>query len=186
MSVFTDNELVQAVLEGDIESYSELVKRHESRIFYLGIKFLRHYEEAEDFTQEVFLKAFEKLESFSGQVPFAAWLFRIGYNHGVNKYRSGSLKPMNEEFVEERDGTGRMSDPGPEETVIRKEEKSQIREILKKLPEMYTVVIRLRFFDGLSYDEIAEALGKPVNTIRSHLFRAKQQIGELYERHVKG
>jgi RNA polymerase sigma-70 factor, ECF subfamily len=180
-----DNDLVRDVINGDTEVYSELVKRHQSRIFYLGLKFLKHFEEAEDFTQEVFIKGFEKLESFSGKVPFSAWLFRIGYNHGVNKYRSVSGKPVNEEFQEERDGAAEDRQDSPEDEIVRKEEKNQIREILKKLPEIYNIVIRLRFFDGLSYAEIAEALGKPVNTVRSHLFRAKQQVRELYERYRK-
>jgi RNA polymerase sigma-70 factor (ECF subfamily) len=181
-----DNELVRGVLNGDVESYSELVKRHQSRIFFLGLKFLKNYEEAEDFAQEVFIKGFEKLESFSGKVPFSAWLFRIGYNHGVNKYRSVSGKPVKEEFQEERDGNTESREDGPEDQVVRTEERNQVREILKKLPEIYNIVIRLRFFDGLSYTEIAEALGKPVNTVRSHLFRAKQQVRELYERYMKG
>ena len=181
-----DNDLVRDVVDGDAEVYSELVKRHQSRIFYLGLKFLKNFEEAEDFTQEVFIKGFEKLESFSGKVPFSAWLFRIGYNHGVNKYRSITGKPAHEEFVEERDGGAESREDGPEDRVVRGEEKNQIREILKKLPEIYNIVIRLRFFDGMSYAEIAEALGKPVNTVRSHLFRAKQQVRELYERYTKG
>mgnify|MGYP006289147095 FL=1 len=181
-----DNDLVRDVVDGDVEAYSELVKRHQSRIFFLGLKFLKNYEEAEDFAQEVFIKGFEKLESFSGKVPFSAWLFRIGYNHGVNRYRSVSGKPVNEEFQEERDGEQEHRDDGPEDEIVRKEEKNQVREILKKLPEIYNIVIRLRFFDGLSYAEIAEALGKPVNTVRSHIFRAKQQVRELYERYLKG
>lgn len=174
-----DITLVEGTLQGDLGAYETLIRRHERRIFYLGLKFHKSYEDAEDFTQEVFLKAYEKLDTFSKNVPFSAWLYRIGYNHGINRVSKKQTMELPDETAE--------LIPGPETTpdmeLERKEELGAVQRILRRLPEMYNTVIKMRFFDGLSYAEIAEIIGKPINTIKSHIFRAKEMVKQAFERH---
>jgi RNA polymerase sigma-70 factor (ECF subfamily) len=167
-----DNELVKRVLAGEVEAYGELVTRHQARVFYLGLKFLRRNEDAEDFAQEVFIRAFEKLASFQGSVPFAAWLYRIAYNLAVNKYH---LKKRQLQAVNTVDILPDSSF-SPEHRLLTEELSEWVRRSLHKIPEIYHVLIRMHFFEGLSYPEISKALEMPVNTIKSYIFRAKELI----------
>jgi RNA polymerase sigma-70 factor (ECF subfamily) len=167
-----DNELVRRVLAGQVEAYGQLVARHQARVFYLGLKFLRRNEDAEDFAQEVFIRAYEKLSSFQGSVPFAAWLYRIAYNLAVNKYhlKKRQLQVVNTvEILPD-------SSFSPEHHLLAEELDEWVRKSLAKIPESYHVLIRMHFFEGLSYPEISKALEMPVNTIKSYIFRAKELI----------
>jgi RNA polymerase sigma-70 factor (ECF subfamily) len=167
-----DNELVRRVLAGEVEAYGELVARHQARVFYLGLKFLRRNEDAEDFAQEVFIRAYEKLSSFQGNVPFAAWLYRIAFNLAVNKYH---LKKR------QAQATGTVdilpdSSFSPEHRLVTAELAEWVRRTLHKIPDIYHVLIRMHFFEGLSYPEISRSLEMPVNTIKSYIFRAKELL----------
>jgi RNA polymerase sigma-70 factor (ECF subfamily) len=167
-----DNELVRRVLTGEVEAYGELVVRHQARVFYLGLKFLRRNEDAEDFAQEVFIRAYEKLSSFQATVPFAAWLYRIAYNLAVNKYhlKKRQLRAVNTvELLPD-------SSFSPEHHLLAEELAEWVRKSLQRIPEIYHVLIRMHFFEGLSYPEISRALEMPVNTIKSYIFRAKELI----------
>lgn len=167
-----DNDLVRRVLAGEAEAYGTIVARHQARVFYLGLKFLRHSEDAEDFAQEVFIRAYEKLASFQGGVPFAAWLHRIAFNLAVNKYH---LKKRQAQPVDTVDLLPDSS-YSPEHRLLSEELAEWVRKTLHKIPEIYHVLIRMHFFEGLSYPEISRALQMPVNTIKSYIFRAKELI----------
>lgn len=167
-----DNDLVRRVLAGEAEAYGTIVARHQARVFYLGLKFLRHSEDAEDFAQEVFIRAYEKLASFQGGVPFAAWLHRIAFNLAVNKYH---LKKRQAQPVSTVDLLPDSS-CSPEHRLLSEELAEWVRKTLHKIPEIYHVLIRMHFFEGLSYPEISRALQMPVNTIKSYIFRAKELI----------
>ena len=175
-----EKSLIQRTLAGDKKAYEELISEHERRIFFLGLKFHKNYEDAEDFTQEVFLKAYEKIGTFRGTSPFSAWLYRIGYNHGINRLSKRQMDNLDKEQQELLEGG--LSPP--EEELEKKEERNLVRTIVKKLPEMYHIVIRMRFFDGLTYDQIAQVVGKPVNTVKSHIFRAKELIRDAWKKHL--
>jgi RNA polymerase sigma-70 factor (ECF subfamily) len=167
-----DNELVRRVLAGDVEAYGAIVARHQARVFYLGLKFLRRTEDAEDFAQEVFIRAYEKLSSFLGNVPFAAWLYRIAFNLAVNKYH---LKKRQVQAVSTVDILPDSSF-SPEHHLQSAELAEWVRRTLHKIPDIYHQLIRMHFFEGLSYPEISKALEMPVNTIKSYIFRAKELI----------
>jgi RNA polymerase sigma-70 factor (ECF subfamily) len=176
-----DNILVSLVTGGDRSAFRILVERHQARIFYLGIKFLRNLQDAEDFAQEVFLKAFRKLDSFRGQVPFGAWLYRLAFNLAVNQYHVSRRKLIEVDTDQVTVGSPGMT---PEEAVIRSETRDEVREALGRLPDAYQLVIRMHFYDGMSYPEISRAAGIPVNTIKSHVFRAKRLIRSLIAQRV--
>jgi RNA polymerase sigma-70 factor, ECF subfamily len=176
----SDINLVEETLRGSLGAYETLIRRHERRIFYVGLKFHKNYEDAEDFTQEVFLKAYEKLGTFSRNVPFSAWLYRIGYNHGINRISRKQTFELPDETAEQIPDLSAV----PEAQLVREEERGVVGRILERLPEMYTMVIKMRFFDDLSYAEIAEIIGKPVNTIKSHIFRAKELVKQAFEKYL--
>jgi RNA polymerase sigma-70 factor (ECF subfamily) len=167
-----DNILVERVLGGDTEAYRVLVERHQARIFYLGLKFFHNQEEAEDFSQDLFLRVFEKLASFRGRVPFSAWLYRIAFNLAVNRYH------LNRRKLAELDLDIQIPDRGssPVDELEKEELKQGVREVLAGLPDIYNLAVRMHYFDGLSYPQISRATGIPVGTLKSHVFRAKKLI----------
>ena len=175
-----DNELVRRVLDGDLAAYRTIVERHQGRIFYVGLKFLHSNEDAEDFAQEVFLRAFERLGSYRGSGSFAAWLYRVAFNLAVNRYRG--VRPAMIELAEE---TLPDTAPHAEERLLSLESADHVRKALEGLPDRYAIVVKMHFFDELSYPEIAEALDLPVNTVKSHVFRAKAILRTLLEQFME-
>jgi RNA polymerase sigma-70 factor (ECF subfamily) len=167
-----DNVLVKKVLAGNAEAYRMLVERHQARIYYLGLKFFHNPEEAEDFSQDLFLRAFEKLKSFKDRVPFSAWLYRVAFNLAVSRYH------VNRRRLAERDLDIQIPDRRVSlEGYFEKEElRREIQRILAALPDIYNLAVRMHYFDGLSYPEISRATGIPVGTLKSHIFRAKKLI----------
>jgi RNA polymerase sigma-70 factor (ECF subfamily) len=175
-----DNLLVRRILEGQINAYREIVARHQARVFYIGLKFFHNRHDAEDYAQEVFLKAFEKLQSFKGEVPFSSWLNKVAYNMAVNHYHKRRRSDVEVALpVEPRD-----TSLGPELRVLRNELRERVRNVLKKIPDIYKPVINLHFFEGLSYPEISRSLRIPVNTIKSYVFRTKQLLRSRLEAYV--
>jgi RNA polymerase sigma-70 factor (ECF subfamily) len=165
-----DDELVRRVLKGETEAYRGLVERHQSRVFYLGLRFLRTPEEAEDFTQDVFVRAYERLRSFSRKVPFSAWLYRVAFNLAVNAYhvKRRALTQVPVDGVALSDVRG-----GPEREVLDDELAQAVREKLGELPRIYQLALKMRFFEGFPYQRMARALKVPVNTAKSYVHRAK-------------
>jgi len=177
----SDEEAISRVLDGDTEAFSILVRRHRSRVFRVGMGFFRDEDEAADFAQDVFIKAYTALGSFQGRSRFSTWLLRIAYNTAVNakKRRRDSLR-----LDPEADLPG---SPGTDESHLREETVRTIREAVATLPPRQAVCVELCFYYDLSYPEISEITGFPVNTIKSHVFRAKRllrgRLGEAKEVH---
>lgn len=164
----TDERIVALVLRGETALFRELVRRHQRRVHFTGMRFFRNEDDARDFTQEVFVKAYTALGSFRGESKFGSWLLRIAFNHAVNQKRA-----VRETAGIEGDCLA-SAHPGPEAQSLRTEAMEAISRALSSLPEKYRICIDFFFFLGLSYGEIGDITGFPVNTIKSHVFRAKQ------------
>lgn len=163
-----DFSLVKSTLEGDGKAFEKLVSLYKKRVFSLGRSFFRRVEDAEDFAQEVFMKAYMNLSSFRGESSFSTWLTRVAYNLGVNSLkRKNDSNLDNEEFLESKDLT-------PEEELVRKFTIEAVQEAVKELPENYGICLELYFFHDLSYEEISQVTGFPMNTLKSHIFRGKK------------
>jgi len=166
----SDEEVVRQVLDGHVEDFRILVERYQRKIFMLGRSFLRNSDDAMDFVQEVFLKAYTSLSTFrgvSGGARFYSWLVKIAYNHGINSVRRAKVWLSLSE-VYEPDSCIALEDDH-----LKTEVKAALSKALQELPERYAVCLDLYFFYGLSYGEIEDVTGFPVNTIKSHVFRAK-------------
>jgi RNA polymerase sigma-70 factor, ECF subfamily len=196
-----EKHLVRDVLDGDLGAFREIVERHQSRVFYLGLRFLKRFEDAEDFAQEVFLKAFEKIATFKGDGPFAAWLYRIAFNLGITRYRN-RMKTSTVAWLEEIDAdataapadgntgapqSGPSGHPGTvvELELINEESRETVRRAVDQLSDRAATIVKMHYYDGLTYEQISDALGVPVNTIKSHVFRAKQEIRERMADYMK-
>jgi RNA polymerase sigma-70 factor, ECF subfamily len=179
-----DNVLVQRVRDGDSDAFYHIVKRHQKNIFYIGLKFFHNTEDAEDFAQDVFLKAFEKLDSFSGEVPLKGWLYKLAFHMAVNKYhlrKQQFLLLTDITTVPEEDTMFADTAESVEDHLMKKESRREVEETLKKLPDVYNLVIKMYYYDGLKLKEIAEIMDIPLNTVKSYIFRAKRQIKNMLE-----
>jgi len=165
-----DEDIIARVLDGDTDAFSALVRRYQRRILRLGYGFLKDADAAEDFAQDVFVKAFVGLAGFKGRSSFSTWLTRIAYNAGINaKRKAGRYESLDVEPVDARSLS-------PEDAHIRSETAQALRTAMAGLPEKYAVCIDLYFREGMKYEEIRETTGCPVNTIKSHVFRAMRDL----------
>ncbi|MBN1697353.1 MAG: sigma-70 family RNA polymerase sigma factor [Spirochaetales bacterium] len=179
-----DDVLVQKVKNGDIDAFRGIVRRHTGRIYYLGLKFFHDHDNAEDFTQEVFLKIFKKLDSYKGKGLFKAWLYRIAFNCAVNQYHAEKAKrevirEVNIDHVEEDYLVDRRE--SVESGFLKKERSRRVREVLGELPDTFAIVIKMFYYDGLCYKDIARIMRVPLNTVKSFIFRAKKLIKKKLE-----
>jgi RNA polymerase sigma-70 factor (ECF subfamily) len=172
----SDNEIAGLVVSGRTDLYRTLVERHEKKVLAMGYGFFHNRDEARDFTQEVFLKAYHALPRFEGRSGFATWLFRIAYNQAVNGKRG--LK----EYVSLADDDGAenaaVSADMPERALLKKSIREAVRVAVRDLPEKYRICIDLAFFYELTYEEIARITAFPLNTVKSHILRAKRILRE--------
>ncbi len=164
----SDEEVIGRVLDGDTEAFAHLVRRHRQRVFRLGLSFFRDEDEAADFCQDVFVKAYTALASFKGRSRFSTWLLRIAYNTAINsKKRKRDVAGLDPEAE-------LVGSPGTDESHLREETARAVRAAMAELPPKQALCIELYFYYDLKYAEISEVTGFPVNTIKSHVFRAKR------------
>jgi RNA polymerase sigma-70 factor (ECF subfamily) len=165
----TDEQIVKQVLLGGIESFKIIVERYQKKIFGIGMRFFKNRDDSYDFVQEVFIRAYESLRSYAGRAPFRFWLTKIAYNHGINRVGSKRTEPE----VPEETPAG---DTTPETGHVRGEIREVLVEAINGLPDRYRICVDLYFFMGLTYGEISEITGYPVNTIKSNVLRAKTML----------
>jgi RNA polymerase sigma-70 factor (ECF subfamily) len=178
-----DQMIVAEVVAGQKELFRLLVNRHEKKVYGMGLSFFRNTDDASDFTQEVFLKVYRTLSSFEGRSRFSTWLYAIAYNTAVN---SITRKPETQytSLADAEDIT--VDTDTPERQSLREVLRASIREAVLDLPERYRVCVDLFFFYECSYQEIEGITGYPVNTIKSHVFRAKKLLREKLADLVEG
>jgi RNA polymerase sigma-70 factor (ECF subfamily) len=182
-----DKTLVGRCQAGDAAAFDALVERYQRRVIGLCYRHLRSYEEACDLAQEVFVQAFQHLDSFEGKSSFSTWLYRISLNACYNRQRwykakgrggVSSLEGMLERREADPDSSSllRDKDPGALAELEKYEEVAQLRQTLATLDKASRQVVELVDIEELSYDEAARVLEVPVNTVRSRLSRARGQL----------
>jgi RNA polymerase sigma-70 factor (ECF subfamily) len=177
-----DKELVRLAQEGDTAAFSELVDRYHSRIYTLTFQMTSSREDAEDLTQEVFVKAFEALPRFKGRSSFYTWLYRIGINKTINyrkkrnRNRPVSLDAMEQEVASEESYHAFSSKGSPLRNVSLGELQKKLNEAMEGLSEKHRTVVVMHDMQGIPHDEIAKVVGVSVGTVRSRLFYARRQL----------
>ena len=167
-----DNELVRATLAGDAKAFDELLGRHETRIYNVIMRITGNRDDARDATQSAFLKAYDNLGSFRPEHRFFSWVCRIGVNEALNQVKKDRRTGL-------LDFEPRAREADPEQRAAGTEIGERIQAALQCLAPDYRVVIVLRHFQGLSYQEIGEATAVPVKTVRSRLFTARQALRDI-------
>ena len=147
--------------------------RHERQIYRLCYRFVRNHEDAMDLTQDVFVKAFEKLPSFRGDARFKTWLYRVAVNRCLNH-----VKKHSQNFVEVTEETGRVK-AAADDRLLALERRRIVRDLMPQLPPRQRAIFEMRMNDNLSYEEIAEILNRSVSTIKSSVFFALTKLKKL-------
>jgi RNA polymerase sigma-70 factor, ECF subfamily len=176
----TDSEdllLVKECLEGKGKSYQILVEKYYKVIFRLAGKFVRDYDDAEEITQAVFVKAYENLKTYNSNYKFFSWLYRITVNESINYGK----KRKNTEIISEE---MRSYNESPDELTENKELSSSIQDALMKIDMIYRIPVVLKHFLGYSYKELSEMLGIPEKTVKSRLFTGRQLLKDLLKHRV--
>jgi RNA polymerase sigma-70 factor (ECF subfamily) len=182
MTDLNEKDLIRKAKQGDMLAFEELILKHEKIVYNLALRMMNHSEDAMDISQEVFLKAYRSLSNFDERSAFSTWLYRITHNTCIDEIRKrkGKQTYSLEEDLESEDGSmqRQVADDGdtPEESLMRKEQKSEILRALDTLSEEHKAAIILRDVKGLSYEEIAEILELSLGTVKSRINRARNQL----------
>ncbi len=183
-----DVALVERVRAGDVSAYDALVRKYERQVFRISEHITQNREDAEDVTQDAFLKAYEKLEQFQGNSKFYTWLVRIAVNESLmrlRRRRTGRMVSIDEDIATEEGSVPRdLADwaPDPEQNYSREELAGILERAWKGLPKGFRIVFELRDVQGLSTEDTAEALGLSIPAVKSRLLRARLQLRERLSR----
>ena len=168
--VVDDQALISAVLAGQSQAFEEIVSRYQRAVYNLAVRTLRDSTEAEDATQEAFFKAYRALSTFRPGAKFSTWIFTICYR-GCCDRLAKRKRLSGDELPDHADPSA-----GPEAQAERSDEAYRLRSAIDALPEKYRTVVTLYHLQGKQYEEIATVLNLPLGTVKTHLFRAKEQL----------
>jgi len=179
-----DRRLIQNCLQGDLDAFGELVRRHQDRLYNAIYRVMDHAEDAHDVVQDAFLNAYQSLASFKGDSEFFTWLYRIAFNTAISQKRKRrvllSIEPNREGDlpIEPLDESER-SRPGA--ALERSEEEARLNAALQRLSPEHRAVLVLKDIEDKKYEQIAEILSVPIGTIRSRLHRARLELRDLLQ-----
>jgi len=178
--------LRQALDHNDQKAYAELMKLYRDSIYFILMKIVKNSDDAEDLTLETFGKAFKYLDKYSPQYAFSTWLFRIAVNNSIDFIRHKNNSPQcvdNESLNVEQEQLIEHSQSGvtrtPEDHIMDKQRVEMLRCAVSQLPDKYRKVVELRYYEELSYEEIAERLNLSLSNVKIQLLRAKNMLSQL-------
>lgn len=170
-----DHSIIKRILLGNIDAFALLIDRYQQTVYHLTFNMTGNEEDARDLTQEIFIKAYLNLRKVDPQYKFFSWLYRIAVNETLNySKRKIFLLPLEELPVI----NGHLED----EEVTQKERRQFVRRAILQLKPKYRLLIVLKYYSGLSYDQISVVTGVPENKIKSRLFEARQILGKLLKK----
>ena len=178
----TEQSLIRRAQKGDPEAFAALVTEHQRYVYNLALRVLKNEEEALDLAQETFVRAWTALPNFRGQSRFRTWLYRIVttlcYNRLPNLRRS--LNELGDDVIADIADTDITFD-NPAHGLESRELRSYLHQAIDRLDENYRLLISLRYQNELSYEEIATMLNLPLGTVKTGLFRAREQLRRTLE-----
>lgn len=180
-----DFELVHRAQAGDQNAYAKLMSRYKDSIYFLLLKMVHNEDDANDLTIEAFGKAFSNLAKYTPDFAFSTWLYKIALNNCIDFIRKKKIETLSlYDSTENDQGETYSIDvqstaPDPEERYIKHQRNKLLREIIDKINPKYRLLIELRYYDELSYEEIAEKTKLPLGTVKAQLFRAKNLLYQI-------
>ncbi|MCA9364435.1 MAG: sigma-70 family RNA polymerase sigma factor [Candidatus Moranbacteria bacterium] len=181
MNDLDDNEVIVLTRQKNQECYQEIVKRYQKRLSAYLYHLVGNKEEVEDVLQEVFVKVYKNIKKFDVNQKFSSWIYRIAHNEAVNFLKKKTRRRLVswEDIISYKDQMALQEEQGQESSMdvwMRKERRQEVKDAIAKLPKKYRAVLALRYECVHSYQEMAEILGKPTNTVGTLLRRAKKRL----------
>lgn len=180
-----DLDLVNKAKTGDQVAFGKLMARYKESVYYMILKMVHNRDDADDLTMVAFSKAFNNLANYSADFAFSTWLFRIATNNCIDFIRKKKLQTTSIDQTSPTDDGESVpiavkdKSMTPEERIIKDQRAIKIREVIQELSPKYKQLIELRYFEELSYEEIAERCDLPLGTVKAQLFRAKDMLYNL-------
>lgn len=173
---------VEAARRGDKQAFSCLVEAYQRPVFNLTYRMLGNVEEAEDAAQETFLRAYARLGQFDPAMKFSTWLFSIANHHCIDRLRKRRATYIS---IDDNPVLQNMSgdEPRPDHQALDQERRIEVQMLINQLDPDYRTPLVLRYWEEMSYEEIAETMDMTVAAVKSRLFRARQQLAVLYQNH---
>lgn len=178
MSQKEDQHYIDAIINGDTRAFSVLVNRYKHMVFTLAAKILKNHEEAEEVSQDVFVKAYLALSTFKGESKFSTWLYKIAYYRSLDELKK-QKRSLNTSSIDSDTEFHLSSMENALDTLEADERKLAIKNAIDELPHDDAVVITLHYFEELSLKEIADIMNIEANTVKVRLFRSRKRLGGL-------
>lgn len=187
-----DLDLVDSALSGSQRAYTQLMSAYRENIYFMMFKMVNNRDDAEDLTIEAFGKAFKRLEQYRPDFAFSTWLFKIASNNCIDflrKKKKATLVSLDQGYSNE-DGDEMTIDIeednlNPEQAFMKEQRKEEMHKIVDQLKPKYKQLVELRYFDEMSYEEIADELCLPLGTVKAQLFRARELMYEILKHTAK-
>lgn len=177
--------LVEKAKNGDQAAFAELMDRYRESVYFMLLKMIKNSDDAEDLTIEAFGKAFNRLEQYSPSYAFSTWLFKIASNNCIDFIRKKRvyLTSMDHAYANSDGDSVRIdlesNTLDPEEEIIKDQKVKMMRLVVSKLKPRYRELIEKRYFQELSYEEIAQEMDLPLGTVKAQLFRARDFLANM-------
>ena len=179
-----DAAVLAAAQRGDDRALTQLIEHYQSLVFTLAYRVVNDSHEAEDVSQDVFIKVAKNLHRFQGDSKFSVWLYRIVYNAAINRLKKKPriAEPLVDGEGEEATVRETLDLENPSGLALAAERRALVRRAVEKLPQDFRVAVTCYYFDELSYNEIADVMGVPLGTVKTYLSRAKESLRKHLQR----
>ena len=180
--------LVEEAKKGKQAAYAELMDRYRDSIYFTMLKMVKNTDDADDLTIEAFGKAFNRLEQYSPSFAFSTWLFKIASNNSIDFIRKKRIQVTSmDSGFSNSDGESiqidaRSTGLNPEETIIQGQRIDHMRLLVSKLKPKYRELVEKRYFEEMSYEEIADEMNLPLGTVKAQLFRARDFLASMLDK----
>jgi len=182
-NINNDSELIRQFKNGDVKGYNEIVRKYQKQVYWVIRKMVLDHDEADDITQEVFIKVYSALKDFREESNLFTWLYRIATNYAINHIRK--VKVRNTVSVEVVVESIISKEKRSDELIDEEKRRKILEEAIETLPPQQRAVFNMRYYDELPYDEIANILGKSIGGIKANYFHAVKKIGECVKAKIE-
>ena len=180
----TDEQLINQILNGDANAYSQLIVRYKDLVFTLALRMLKHREEAEEVAQDAFVKVYRSLSRFKGDSKFSTWIYKVTYNTCLDRIKKNK-KHFNDVAIDDFTINKLETIDNALQNIITKEKQNLIKNCVDKLPAEDAYLLTLFYFEELNLDEISEIIKITSNTVKVKLFRARKKLAVILEQYIE-